>query len=300
MNPSDEPDSSGFRTDDISRSPACAGVRCCSVTVEGRPAARADGAPPDPVSPDDVVLASAAAILARAESARLRDSARAVRAVHRELSAHPRADLASAWARIEQAKGMLMTAGPRTESEALAALFGAGAAARRSIIDLAAALIERVLAGDDVAAALATLGRPEPPVVPTDASARATPGSGAAAADAVARATAFIDAHAASDIGIAEIVTAAGLGPRALQQAFRRRLDTTASAYLRRARLAGAHRELLAADPGAQTVAAVAARWHFPHQGRFAGYYRDAYGRSPGSSLREPPEPARVGATGRR
>ncbi|MCD2195113.1 helix-turn-helix domain-containing protein [Actinomycetospora endophytica] len=252
-----------------------------------------DGADERRGSSDAAVLASAAAVLARAEARRLTGAARAARALHRELSAHPRAELAGAWARIEQAKGMLMTTGLHHEGDALSALFTAGLAGRRSIIDLAAALIEKVTAGEAVTSALEALSD-----AGTPSDTRPAAGSATEVGDAVARATAFIDANAVRDIGTAEIVAVTGIGARALQQAFRTQLGTTPSAYLRDARLAGAHHDLLLADSRSQTVAAVASRWHFEHHGRFADYYRRIYGRTPSATLRRPPGPERTRARG--
>jgi AraC-like DNA-binding protein len=104
---------------------------------------------------------------------------------------------------------------------------------------------------------------------------------------ALRRAVAFIDAHASEDIGIAEIAQAARVGPRGLQQAFRRYRDTTPMEYLRRVRLDHAHRELLAGDPTrGDTVSAIAARWGFPHAGRFSMAYHDTYGCLPSQTLR--------------
>ncbi|MFJ8436775.1 helix-turn-helix transcriptional regulator [Kitasatospora sp. NPDC094019] len=107
----------------------------------------------------------------------------------------------------------------------------------------------------------------------------ATPGT-------VRRAVAFIEANADRDIGLAQIAEAAYVTPRALQYAFRRHLDTTPLAFLRRVRLAAAHRELLAADPRSATVTEIAMRWGFAHPGRFAAHYRDAYRTAPGTTLR--------------
>jgi AraC-like DNA-binding protein len=96
------------------------------------------------------------------------------------------------------------------------------------------------------------------------------------------RAIAFIDSYAGYDITVADIATVANVTIRAIRLAFRRHLDTTPTAYLRRVRLDRAHRDLLAADPGTgATVAAIAARWGFPDPSRFATAYRQAYGRSP-------------------
>jgi AraC-like DNA-binding protein len=111
---------------------------------------------------------------------------------------------------------------------------------------------------------------------PTD---RGTPAS-------VRRAVEFIDAHALEPLTLDDIARGAGIGPRALQEAFRRHRGTTPMAYLRETRLERAHRELQAADPtrGA-TVTAIAARWGFPHRGRFADVYRQAYGNFPQQTL---------------
>jgi AraC-like DNA-binding protein len=104
---------------------------------------------------------------------------------------------------------------------------------------------------------------------------------------ALRRAVAFIDASADLDIGIGDIAAAAGMSRRAIQLAFRRHLDTTPTAYLRRVRLDGAHRELLGALPDSGvTVTEVAYRWGFSSPSRFAERYRAAYGVSPSESLR--------------
>ncbi|OCF84287.1 hypothetical protein AW168_04205 [Nocardia brasiliensis] len=107
-----------------------------------------------------------------------------------------------------------------------------------------------------------------------------------AAPAVVRRATAFIDTHLVDPIGLADIAAAARIGTRALQAAFRHHLDTTPTEYLRSARLAGAHEDLVRADPTAgMTVAVIAARWGFTNPGRFAGEYRTSYGRSPRQTL---------------
>lgn len=100
------------------------------------------------------------------------------------------------------------------------------------------------------------------------------------------RALAFIDDHHDADIGLPEIASAARVSPRALQQAFREYLNTTPHAYLRRARLAAAHRDLQRADPDSgTTVTDIAARWGFTNPGRFAAAYRQLYGRLPSHTL---------------
>ncbi|MFC7968934.1 helix-turn-helix transcriptional regulator [Streptomyces cinereoruber] len=99
------------------------------------------------------------------------------------------------------------------------------------------------------------------------------------------RAIAFIEGNAHRDTGLADIA-AAYVTPRAAQYAFSRHAGTTPLGYLRRVRLVRAHAELKTADPGT-TVSAVAMKWGFAHQGRFAGAYRDAYGVPPSATLQD-------------
>ncbi|MCW2553390.1 MAG: rhaS [Mycobacterium sp.] len=100
------------------------------------------------------------------------------------------------------------------------------------------------------------------------------------------RAIAYIDDHADEDIGVAEIASAVYVTPRALQYMFRRHLESTPMAYLRRVRLDQAHHDLVTGDRWTTTVTAAAARWGFAHTGRFAVLYRETYGQSPHVTLR--------------
>jgi AraC-like DNA-binding protein len=101
------------------------------------------------------------------------------------------------------------------------------------------------------------------------------------------RAIAFIEQHAHADVSLADIAAAANVSIRTVQLAFRRHLDTTPMAYLRAARLDRAHHELLAADPShGDTVTAIAHRWGFYNQSRFAARYRHTYGLKPHQTLR--------------
>ncbi|GGT16278.1 helix-turn-helix domain-containing protein [Nonomuraea spiralis] len=80
------------------------------------------------------------------------------------------------------------------------------------------------------------------------------------------RAIAYLEAHPDQDITVADIAAAAHVTVRAVQLAFRRHLDITPLAYLRRVRLHHVHQDPRAADPGRRdSVAAIAARWGFAH-----------------------------------
>ncbi|GIE97256.1 AraC family transcriptional regulator [Paractinoplanes rishiriensis] len=103
---------------------------------------------------------------------------------------------------------------------------------------------------------------------------------------ALRRAISFIDENAHRDIGPDDIAAAARISVRAVRMAFRRYLDITPTAYLRRVRLDHAHHDLLTASPATATVAAIAARWGFADESRFAARYRLAYGRTPADTLR--------------
>lgn len=100
------------------------------------------------------------------------------------------------------------------------------------------------------------------------------------------RAIAHIEERVAGEVSLAGIAEAAHVSVRAVQLAFRRHLDTTPMAYLRRVRLDHAHRTLVEADFRTTTVAAVAARWGFANHSRFTAVYRTAYGVLPSDTLK--------------
>ncbi|WP_375474681.1 helix-turn-helix domain-containing protein [uncultured Jatrophihabitans sp.] len=103
---------------------------------------------------------------------------------------------------------------------------------------------------------------------------------------AVRRACAFIEANAQQQISLTDIASAASVGARRLQTAFRQHLGMTPTEYLRRCRLAGAHDELLAADPrSGLTIAEVATRWGFVSQSHFTATYRRRYRTTPRVTL---------------
>ncbi|WP_340685626.1 helix-turn-helix transcriptional regulator [Amycolatopsis coloradensis] len=106
--------------------------------------------------------------------------------------------------------------------------------------------------------------------------------------DTVRRGIAFLEANPDLDLGVADIARACRVSVRALQLAFRRHLDTTPMAYLRRVRLDRARAELRDAEPGGgTTVTGVAAKWGFLGGSRFSAQYRAAFGESPSDTLRK-------------
>lgn len=108
----------------------------------------------------------------------------------------------------------------------------------------------------------------------------------AAAPAAIRRAVTVIEERAAGQLTVADIASATGISTRALQEGFRRYLDTTPRDYLREVRLRHARDELSAGDPASTTVTRVAARWGLGEPGRFAARYRERFGELPGATLR--------------
>ncbi|QPP05464.1 AraC family transcriptional regulator [Streptomyces bathyalis] len=113
------------------------------------------------------------------------------------------------------------------------------------------------------------------------------PGPGQISPAAVRRAADFIDVHAGRPITLDEIAAEASVSPQELNAAFASRFETTPFGYLRRVRLARAHRELQATDPATEvTVSSIATRWGFPSPEIFAVHYHDVYGQPPDHTLR--------------
>lgn len=102
----------------------------------------------------------------------------------------------------------------------------------------------------------------------------------------VARAVELLRASPAHPWTVSELASAVSLSVRSMHEGFRRSLDTTPMAYLRRIRLEKVHEELVAAPPGTVSVTEVATRWGFVHLGRFAAAYAAAFGERPSDTLR--------------
>jgi AraC-like DNA-binding protein len=89
--------------------------------------------------------------------------------------------------------------------------------------------------------------------------------------------------RADDDLTMSDIAQECHVTPRALQYAFRRHLDCTPHAYLRRVRLDLVHQVLR--DGSVPTVGDAAARFGFYNPGRFAVEYRQVFGENPGQTL---------------
>ncbi|MCV7243628.1 helix-turn-helix transcriptional regulator [Mycobacterium mantenii] len=121
---------------------------------------------------------------------------------------------------------------------------------------------------------------------------RNDPASDLALPESLKEAVSFIHRHTTEDIGINDVAAAVHLTPRAIQYLFRRQLDTTPTEYMRRVRLGRAHQDLVAATTATSTVTEIAQRWGFAHTGRFAVLYRQTYGESPHTTLRQQVSPS--------
>jgi AraC-like DNA-binding protein len=103
---------------------------------------------------------------------------------------------------------------------------------------------------------------------------------------AIRTAVALIEERPKEIETVGDIAKAVGLSVRALDDGFRRHLGTSPMAYLREVRMAGAHAELVASDPGATTATLIAYTWGFGNYGRFVAAYRIRYGCTPSQTLR--------------
>ena len=92
-----------------------------------------------------------------------------------------------------------------------------------------------------------------------------------------------IEAHAARDLGLAELAQECGVTSRTLQYAFRQHLGCTPSDYLRRVRLDLVRQALR--DGSAQSVSDAAAMFGFFNPGRLASDYRQVFDENPRETL---------------
>jgi AraC-like DNA-binding protein len=106
---------------------------------------------------------------------------------------------------------------------------------------------------------------------------------------AVRRAVDFMESHAHLPITLETVAGDAFVSPRALQLGFRKHLDTTPMEHLRGIRLRRVRSELLAANASTR-ISDAAARWGFPHAGRFSIHYAKTFGEAPSQTLKRSTE----------
>lgn len=104
----------------------------------------------------------------------------------------------------------------------------------------------------------------------------------------VSRAVELLRSSPAHPWTVGELAARVSVSVRSLQDGFRRSLDTTPMAYLRRLRLERVHDELASAEPGTVHVTEVATRWGFVHLGRFAAAYQQQFSERPSDTMRSP------------
>jgi len=101
----------------------------------------------------------------------------------------------------------------------------------------------------------------------------------------VKRAEAYIEAHYAEPLSLADIAAQAGVSARSLQNGFQSFRNITPMAFLRSVRLRQAHEALLQADPAVTSVTQVALACGFTHLGEFGSAYRRVFGATPSQTL---------------
>ena len=232
-----------------------------------RPGRPAD---PDADSAEDRTLTRLRARAARSRASDLGNRVDRLWERYEELRRAPSTQRAT-WQRAETelATGMAM------------ALLGLSAQRARQLLDVLA--WQRGVTVDELAHEAVSAGAEGDP----GAFLRASAALGRQTPLAVRRAILFMERNARTTLTVDDVAAAAGTGTRTLQYAFRRYCGCTPLTYLRRIRLDGAHRELVAGDPTrGDTVAAVAERWGFVNHGRFSVEYRAEYGIKPSETLR--------------
>nr|WP_255616612.1 AraC family transcriptional regulator [Microvirga puerhi] len=101
----------------------------------------------------------------------------------------------------------------------------------------------------------------------------------------VKRAEAFIEAHFAASLSLADIAAHAGVSARSLQSGFQNFRGMTPMAFLRTIRLQHTHAQLRLADPTATTVTEIALACGFTHMGEFSALYKKTFGVTPRETL---------------
>lgn len=102
----------------------------------------------------------------------------------------------------------------------------------------------------------------------------------------VHRARDYIEQNLVASISTEALALAVGTSPRTLYRAFGEVLGDTPQGFMRRLRLHRIRRELMSAEAGAVTIAAIAQTWHAGTDlGRLSARYQKLFGESPSRTL---------------
>lgn len=100
----------------------------------------------------------------------------------------------------------------------------------------------------------------------------------------VRRSLEFARANPDTSITVGDLCEQVGASRRTLQRAFVERVGMSPHEFLLSLRMNGVRRALQSGN--AESVTAAATKWGFWHLGRFAAYYRHAFGEQPSATLR--------------
>lgn len=95
----------------------------------------------------------------------------------------------------------------------------------------------------------------------------------------------YLQAHAHLPVTLEDLSQEAGVSARTLQQAFRSHYGVSPMQYLKQVRLDKLRDELLGSGDTRLSLADLAMRWGFAHQGRFSAEYRQRFGEAPSITL---------------
>ncbi|WP_354682432.1 AraC family transcriptional regulator [Cupriavidus necator] len=110
----------------------------------------------------------------------------------------------------------------------------------------------------------------------------------------------YVQTHADTPLTVADLAQVACVSIRALEEGFRRHLNTTPIGYLRDVRLDCVRQALIAAAGAEQaSITDIAYRFGFTHLGRFAAHYKKRFGVSPSTTLRSGAAERQVSGSGR-
>ena len=141
---------------------------------------------------------------------------------------------------------------------------------------------QRVLAQSLLSAVVAAVPDDDPPPAPPRESRR----------HIVDAAKAFMLAHIAEPITVAELCVELGVSRRTLQYSFQEVLGINPVRFLRALRLNGVRRDLRCAATRADFVQDTAAKWGFWHLGHFVSDYKTMFGELPSETLHRRGRPA--------